>query len=324
MTNISFTEKYENCYIESLDSKHEQQIINWFSVNGAETGNFRGNTKSSGAPHRFYGLRHGVFVCYTEDYVNLLEGKILDLSTDFLTDCKQDISAIKEYENCYVEALTREHSKKIIKFFMQKGATNRNRICGGTTNNLEDNHVARFYGIWDYNIEIKTEIAIELQKGKIIKLPEDMEFAKKYENCYIEALNSEHGKKIINWFTENGIKNPSCCEGKNSLENDQSGRFYGILNSVINLKTELSIKERNGKIIKLPENTKSFFEIGQDFINNSKKQKNEHHKGNSITVRKVQAAITPGQRITGNRISGKRGTASVTSRCISNKAIIGR
>ncbi len=48
-------------------------------------------------------------------------------------------------------------------------------------------------------------------------------------NIVIECLNEEHGKEILKFFSGLGV-NTYAMSGDNTLENNESYRFYGVIN----------------------------------------------------------------------------------------------
>jgi hypothetical protein len=73
-----------------------------------------------------------------------------------------------------------------------------------------------------------------------------------YNNTVIEVLTKEHGKKVIEWWKEQGV-NTCNFNGSNNKEDGGIFNYYGLLNGVFDNRSINLVKEHNLKIITLPE-----------------------------------------------------------------------
>jgi hypothetical protein len=74
----------------------------------------------------------------------------------------------------------------------------------------------------------------------------------KYNNCVIEVLNKEHGKRVIKWWEKQGVN--TCGNlGQNTKYNNNPCRFYGLINGSFDCYNIVDIDKPYIKIIILPE-----------------------------------------------------------------------
>lgn len=75
----------------------------------------------------------------------------------------------------------------------------------------------------------------------------------KWNGTVIEVLNKEHGKKVIEWWKEQGV-DVKGCEGTISREcRGFTTYYYGLVNGMFSNWNIESVKSNNAKIITLPE-----------------------------------------------------------------------
>ena len=79
-----------------------------------------------------------------------------------------------------------------------------------------------------------------------------MKAEEKWNNHVIEVLDKEHGKKVIEWWNEQGVET-AFLFGSGTKEANSSWRYYGLLNgSFYNYDIDY-VTAHNAKIITLPE-----------------------------------------------------------------------
>lgn len=83
----------------------------------------------------------------------------------------------------------------------------------------------------------------------------------KLKGKFIEVINKEHGKKVIEYFVKQGVRNYSNLEGVLCLEDGDEDRFYGVdLYGRFTSVTARDIEAKQYEVIKLPEEPE--FEVG--------------------------------------------------------------
>lgn len=80
-------------------------------------------------------------------------------------------------DNIVVEVLNKEHGKKVIDFFKNKGVNTRN--CDGTCNR-EDGHINRYYGIIDNRFSFHALAKVDRYNARIVTLEELIESTNVY------------------------------------------------------------------------------------------------------------------------------------------------
>lgn len=120
--------------------------------------------------------------------------------------------------------------------------------------------------------------------GGVIEEPAKSETPWKhpYDNCVIEVLDKEHGKKVIEWWKSVGV-------GTNNYKGNSSGRFYGLVNGLFKPYT----KDCGAVIITLPEQNN---ETKEAIINSQikTKQNGNTKSGKTIIVQRVDLQIRKG------------------------------
>lgn len=120
--------------------------------------------------------------------------------------------------------------------------------------------------------------------GEVIEEPAKSETPWKhpYDNCVIEVLDKEHGKKVIEWWKSVGV-------GTNNYKGNTSGRFYGLVNGLFKPYT----KDCGAVIITLPEQNN---ETKEAIINSQIKTKTNGNtkSGKTIIVQRVDLQIRKG------------------------------
>ena len=103
-----------------------------------------------------------------------------------------------------------------------------------------------------------------------------------YDNCVIEVLDKEHGKKVIEWWKSVGV-------GTNNYKGNSSGRFYGLVNGLFKPYN----KDCGAVIITLPEQNN---ETKEAIINSQikTKQNGNTKSGKTIIVQRVDLQIRKG------------------------------
>jgi len=79
-----------------------------------------------------------------------------------------------------------------------------------------------------------------------------MKPVKKWNNTVIEVLNKEHGKKVIEWWKEQGVDTGSM-QGIATRADRNDYTYYGLINGNFLNYTKETVDTRNAKIITLPE-----------------------------------------------------------------------
>ena len=74
-----------------------------------------------------------------------------------------------------------------------------------------------------------------------------------YNNTVIKVLNKEHGKKVIQWWKDQGV-NTEYYTGSFSEENNNFAIYYGIINGRFYNCTIEDVNRFKLKIIELPTN----------------------------------------------------------------------
>ena len=77
------------------------------------------------------------------------------------------------------------------------------------------------------------------------------------KNQVIEVLNKEHGKKVIEYWKSRGVDTMGMC-GSFTKEDDESARYYGIINDSFDCYAIEDVRKYNAEIIKLPKEENPF------------------------------------------------------------------
>lgn len=74
----------------------------------------------------------------------------------------------------------------------------------------------------------------------------------RYDNCVIKALNKEHGKKVIQWWKDQGV-NTRDYVGSQTAETHGDYYYYGLANGYFDNFRLSWVENQNLKIIEPPE-----------------------------------------------------------------------
>lgn len=134
----------------------------------------------------------------------------------------------------------------------------------------------------------------------------------KYNNCVIEVLDLEHGKKVIEWWKSQGV-DTGFFNGRHNKAYNDIYRFYGLIGGEFDNASYDFCINHNIDIITLPD---------ENTFNNSSNIKTKQN-GKGIAVQKVTPTIQSGIRISGSPTSGRRSKTSTSIGHLSNQKIVG-
>ena len=87
------------------------------------------------------------------------------------------------------------------------------------------------------------------------------------KNQVIEALNEEHGKKIIQYWKSQGFKNKYRLTGTSTRENEGEYRYYGIISGELDNYSQIEVNINKAEIILLPtEKYEEEYFIGESYV----------------------------------------------------------
>lgn len=273
---------YNNCAIKVLNLEHGKKVLEWWESQGVDTGRSEGDSEV----YPFYGLFDGEFDHEDKNHCIKNGIKIIPLPEESVLFKVGDVVRFKGDDGRIPYKFTANIPNHLLKhgsLFLKenKGVVklvHKPDCIVVSYIDIEGDEVCLGFNPND----------LELVKEEVPPMP-PIPLWKKYDNCVIEVLDLEHGRKVIKWWKSLGV-DTSDFVGTRCKSGGFDNRYYGLCKGRFNYYSTSFCTDNGLEIISLPTETKN-----EAIINSQIKQKqNGTESGKTIEVQRVDLQIGKG------------------------------